>query len=76
MSDVLKKCPSASRIGSRDDGLQAKGGSQPSIAADAVEAWLVTSLGRPGGNLTGINSMNVGLGAKRFELPHELAWKA
>ena len=35
---------------------------------DAVEAELVTSLARPGGNLTGINSMNVGLGAKRFEV--------
>jgi putative ABC transport system substrate-binding protein len=45
-------------------------------AADAVEAGLVESLSRPGGNLTGVNTLNVGLGAKRFELLHELAPQA
>jgi putative ABC transport system substrate-binding protein len=46
--------------------------------ADAVEAGLVASLSRPGGNITGINSMNVGagLGLKRFGLLHELAPQA
>jgi putative ABC transport system substrate-binding protein len=41
---------------------------------DAIEAGLVTSLSRPGGNVTGINSMNIGLGlgAKRIGLLHEL----
>jgi putative ABC transport system substrate-binding protein len=41
---------------------------------DAVEAGLVSALARPGGNLTGINSMNIGqgLGAKRIALLHEL----
>jgi putative ABC transport system substrate-binding protein len=29
---------------------------------DAIEAGLVTALSRPGGNVTGINSMNIGLG--------------
>jgi putative ABC transport system substrate-binding protein len=42
------------------------------VGADAVEAGLVTSLGRPGGNLTGINSMSVALSSKRFEVLHEL----
>jgi putative ABC transport system substrate-binding protein len=45
-------------------------------AADAVEAGLVTNLGRPNGNLTGVNSMNVGLSAKRLELLHELVPQA
>src|SRR5215831_14800233 len=39
---------------------------------DAVEAGLVKSLNRPGGNLTGINSVNVRLGPKRVGLLHEL----
>ena len=41
---------------------------------DAVEAGLVTGLSRPGANVTGINSMNIGLGlgAKRLGLLHEL----
>jgi putative tryptophan/tyrosine transport system substrate-binding protein len=40
--------------------------------ADAVRVGLVTSLSRPGGNVTGINSMQAELGAKRFEFLHAL----
>jgi putative ABC transport system substrate-binding protein len=44
--------------------------------ADAVETGLVTNLSRPDGNLTGINSMNVELEAKRLGLLHELLPRA
>jgi putative ABC transport system substrate-binding protein len=44
------------------------------VGGDAVEGGLVTTLSRPGGNVTGINSMNTGsgMGAKRLGLLHEL----
>jgi putative tryptophan/tyrosine transport system substrate-binding protein len=42
------------------------------IGADPVEVGLVTSLSRPGGNLTGVVTLNVEVGAKRLELLHEL----
>jgi len=42
------------------------------IGADPIEVGLVTSLSRPGGNVTGVVTLNVEVAAKRLELLHEL----
>jgi putative tryptophan/tyrosine transport system substrate-binding protein len=42
------------------------------IGIDPVEVGLVSNLNRPGGNLTGVASLNVEVGPKRLELMHEL----
>src|SRR4029453_6450029 len=39
---------------------------------DPVEAGFVASLNRPGGNLTGVVTLNIDTGQKRLELIHEL----
>jgi len=42
------------------------------VASDPVAIGLVTSLARPGGNITGVTSLNAEVQPKRLELLHEL----
>jgi putative ABC transport system substrate-binding protein len=46
------------------------------VGVDPVESELVTSLSRPGGNLTGVGLLNAELGPKRLELLYELVPRA
>jgi len=42
------------------------------VADDPVQVGLVASLGRPGGNITGVTSLNVEVVPKQLQLLHEL----
>ena len=42
------------------------------VGVDPIQAGLVSSLNHPGGNVTGISTMNLDIGAKQVGLLHEL----
>jgi ABC-type uncharacterized transport system substrate-binding protein len=44
----------------------------PALAADPVQLGLVTTLSRPGGNMTGVMTLSLDVGPKRLELMHEI----
>ena len=60
-----------------ESAVAAKGATQTipivfGAVADPVAYRLVTSLGRPGGNITGVSNMSAELAGKRVELLHEI----
>jgi putative tryptophan/tyrosine transport system substrate-binding protein len=78
LADLLRRPVSVLAVpGSTPAALAAKAATTTvpivfAIATDPVQIGLVTSLNQPGGNVTGVVTLNVEIAPKRLELLHEL----
>jgi putative ABC transport system substrate-binding protein len=75
-SDLVRRRPTAIFVVGGLTALAAKTATQTipiifSMGVDPVELGLVASLGRPGGNLTGVATLNAEIATKRLELLHK-----
>jgi putative ABC transport system substrate-binding protein len=76
-AELVRRRVAAILVGTTDTVLAAKAATNTipivfTIGSDPVEIRLVTSLSRPGGNLTGVAQLNSAVAAKRLELLHEI----
>jgi putative tryptophan/tyrosine transport system substrate-binding protein len=74
---VARKVAVIAAVGGEPSGLAAKAATATipivcSLGGDPVEAGLVGSLNRPGGNVTGVSIIGVEMGPKRVELARDL----